>query len=282
MSFDANLNLIIPYDTALAAHQIYNNNHIYIQIGDNLEKIFQQVNFSYFDPSSHLNPAFDFRLALTCCFQFAESLPDSSVTLATMKRIDWKYALFLSKSHPGISIESLCNYRQSLCSSSKAIQEFGDLLIALGDFGLFEHSSSSWRDPRATLSIICQTNRISKVLEGMKSALGLVVSVAPEWVKGKISPHWYERYKTSPLSSPNFSQISDFQKYANQVGFDISKLLSALKKPDAPELESKREILFLTNLFQEDYLQNGDLIQWRNPGCANCLCHQQLIEGGHI
>lgn len=280
MSVDANLILNIPYETSLAAHQIYSNYNVYLQIGDKLENIFDQIDISLLDPFSQLNSDFVFRLALACAFQFAESLPDSSTSIATMKRMDWKYALFLPKNHPGISINSLCEFRQRLCSSSTALQEFGNLLEILGDFGLFPPSNTPRIDPNETLSIICQTNRLFSVQEGMKSALGLIVSIAPEWVKGQVSPHWYERYKTGPLMSLDLSQISEFQTYANRVGSDIFTLLTALKMGDAPDLIAKAEIRHLTHLFNEQYLQNGDIIEWRTPGCANCLCNHQMVEGG--
>lgn len=282
MNVEPNLIFNIPHETSLAAHQIYYNNHIYLQIGDNLESILNQIDISLLDSSSQMNSEIVFRLALASAFQFAESLPDSSASNATMKRMDWKYALFLPISHPGISSNSLCDFRQRLCSSSSALQEFGNLLENLGDFGLFSPSNSPWFDPKATLSMICQTNRLFSVLEGMKSALGLVVSIAPEWVKGQVAPHWYQRYKTGPLSSLDLSQKSEIQMYANRVGSDIFALLTALKKTDAPDLETKVEIRHLSYLFNDQYFQNGDIIEWRTPGCANCLCNPQTVEGGHI
>lgn len=282
MGVDANLILNIPYETSLAAHQIYSNNHTYLQIGDNLKNIFNQMDISLLDPSSQMNSEIVCRLALAGAFQFAESLPDSSASSATMKRMDWKYALFLPISHPGISGNSLCEFRQSLCSSSTALQEFGNLLKILGDFNLFPQTTSPWLDPKATLSMICQTNRLFSVLDGMKSALSLVVSIAPEWVKGQVSPHWYERYKTGPLRSLDLSQTSEFQTYANRVGSDIFALLTALKKTDAPDLDTKVEIRHLSHLFIEQYFQNGDIIEWRTPDCANCLCNPQSVEGGHL
>lgn len=281
MSVGANLVVNIPYETSLAAHQIYSNNHIYLQIGDRLENIFNQIDISLLDPSSQMNRDIVFRLALAGAFQFAESLPDSSASSATMKRMDWKYALFLPISHPGISINSLCDFRQSLCSSSTALQEFGNLLKILGDFGLFVPTAKPWLDPKATLSLICQRNRLFIVQEGMKSALSMVVSIAPEWVKGQVSPHWYQRYKTGSLSSLDLSQTSEIQTYANRVGSDIFALLTALKISNAPDLDAKAEIRHLSHLFQEQYLQNGDFIQWRAPGCANCSCNHQMVEGGH-
>lgn len=282
MSVDADLVLNIPYETSLAAHQIYNNNQIYLQIGDNLKHIFSQIDIQTLDTTSHIKRDIVFRLALTCAFQFAESLPDSSASSATMKRIDWKYALFLPINHPGISINSLCDFRKSLCSSSSALQELGYLLEILGDFGLFPPSTDPWIDPKDTLSKICQINLLFSVLGGFKSALGLVVSIAPEWVKGQVSPHWYQRYKTGPLNSLELSQKSEIQTFANRVGSDIFALLTALKKTDAPDFSNKAEIQHLTHLFNQHYFQNGTNIEWRGSGCINCLCNQGIVKGGRL
>ncbi len=282
MSIGVNQVFNIPYETSLSAHQIYGNNHIYLKIGDNLEKIYNKIEVSFLDPSSQMTGDNAFRVALACAFQFAESLPDSSTANATMKRVDWKYALFLPISHPGFSVISLSNFRQRLCSSSKAIQAFGNLLIELEGLGLFASSHIHSLDPRLALSVICQTNRLFDLMDGMKAALGLIASIAPEWVKGQVSPHWYQRYKTGPLRSLDFSQLSDFQIHAERMGSDIFALLTSLKKTDAPDLNSTIEIKKLNSLFQAQYQLNGETIQWRSSGCPDCLHNLKVSEGGFM
>lgn len=267
----------IPDETIHEASQIFSINNPYLMVGDNLNQIIDDINLQLLNPSLDSDFQATFRLSLITAFQYIEALSDRQALEAIRKRIDWKYALFLPINHPGISGNSLCDFRQSLCFSSKALEEFGNLLEILGDFGFFTASSSPWLNPKETLLMICQTNRVFNVVRGMKSALGLVVSIAPEWVKGQVSPHWYQRYKTGPLRRQDISQIPDFQTYANQIGSDIFALLTALNKGDAPDLSTKAEIRHLTRLFQEYYFQNGDIIQWRAPGCANCVCNNQFF-----
>ncbi|MBE0687202.1 MAG: hypothetical protein IH585_14525, partial [Anaerolineaceae bacterium] len=139
MSIGSNLVLNIPYETSLAAHQMYNAQNNYLRIGDRLESIAEKIHLSLFDSTSILDQLTIFLLALASSFQYAELLPDSLASNASLKRMDWKYALYLPANHPGIHKNVLCNFRQGLHSSSKAIHEFGKLLQIVSEFGLFQN-----------------------------------------------------------------------------------------------------------------------------------------------
>ena len=66
----------VPAETATAARKIYNIQHIYLRIGDELDSILQGIDLAQLDPSASLNSDAVYRLALVTAFQYAELLPD--------------------------------------------------------------------------------------------------------------------------------------------------------------------------------------------------------------
>lgn len=282
MNFGDKLELNIPSETSLAAHQMYNAQNNYLRIGDSLERIADQIQLSHFDSTSILDLLTIFRLALASSFQYAELLPDSLASNASLKRLDWKYALYLPANHPGIHKNALCNFRQGLHSSSKAILEFGKLLQIVSEFGLFQNLKNHSLDPDEVISIICQINRINKLQSAMKAGLSLISSLDPDWLAGHVSPHWFNRYKTGPLISVDYFDPADLQTYADRIGADMFSLLSAIEKLDRPELESRAEIQALERLFQNQYMNDGEKLCWKNHGCVSCVSNDLKVEGGKL
>lgn len=282
MNFGVKLELNIPTETSLAARQIYNPQNIYLRIGDYLESIADQIHLSLFDSTSILDQQSIYRLALASSFQYAELLPDSLAANASLKRLDWKYALFLPANHPGIQKKSLCNFRQGLHSSSEAINEFGQLLRILSEFGLFKNLKKHSLNPDQVISIICLINRIHKLQTAMKAGLSLISSLEPDWLAGHVSPHWFSRYKTGPLFSVDFFDPADLQTYADQVGADMFSLISKIKEFNSPGLASRTEIQALDRLFQNQYMYDGEKICWKNHGCVNCISNDLKVEGGYL
>jgi hypothetical protein len=282
MNFGVKLELNIPSETSLAAHQVYNPQNIYLSIGDYLQSIADQIHLSLIDSTSILDLNTIFRLALASSFQYAELLPDSLAANASLKRLDWKYALYLPVNHPGIHKNALCDFRQGLHSSSEAIHEFGKLLQILSEFGLFKNLKNYSLDPDQIISIICLINRINKLQTAMKAGLSLISSLKPDWLAGHVSPHWFNRYKTGPLISVEYFDPADLQKYADQIGEDLYSLLSKIKEFDCPELATRMEIQSLNRLFKNQYISDGEKIGWKNHGCVNCVCDDLKVEGGHL
>ena len=250
MNFGDKLELKIPSETSMAAHQMYNPQNIYLRIGDCLASIADQIQFSLFDSTSILDQQSIFRLGLASSFQYAELLPDSLASNASLKRLDWKYALYLPANHPGIHKNALCNFRQGLHSSSKAIDEFGKLLQIVSEFGLFQNLKN--------------------------------YSLDPDWLAGHVSPHWFNRYKTGPLISADYFDPADLQTFADRIGADMFSLLSKIKEFDCPELPSRTEIQALDRLIQNQYMNDGEKLCWKNHGCVNCVRNDLKVEGGYL
>ncbi|MDO9086611.1 MAG: hypothetical protein Q7U53_10425 [Anaerolineaceae bacterium] len=261
----------IPNETAQAAHQLFSNNNRYLQIGDCLESIVNQIDLALLDPSSIADKEFVFRLALTSAFQYAELLPDSLASLATMKRIDWKYALYLPTNHPGINKTALCKFRQLLYTSEKALSEFRHLLRILTEFGIFSHLKDQSLNPKDIISVICQINRLSRLQEALKVGISLVSAVAPDWLASNVASHWFARYRTGQMDLIDPCDYYNLKYFAEKTGTDIFLFLQVLHKKDSPDLLNRSEIQYLSQLFKQQYLQDGEILRWKDSGCINCI-----------
>lgn len=265
----------IPPETKRAARSLYNLQHVYLRIGDQLPSIYDQIDVTRIDPSSKLDGDPAIRLALASAFQLAEGLPDALAADATLRRMDWKYALYLPVRHPGISEIALCEFRQGLFSSPSALNEFGALLSTLDKFGLFDRSTHTEEEPGTALNGICQVSRLYQLQLAMKAALVLLVTEAPEWLLAHVSPHWYERYKTDRLTQFAYSDWETMEEDAIRIGRDIQHLLNALKDQSMSELSERVEIRKIAHLMKDNFENPDNQIRWLVPACANCICRSQ-------
>lgn len=271
MKSSSGLVVNIPNETSQAARQLVSNNNRYLQIGDSLESIVNQIDLTLLDPSSIEDNEIVFRLALTSAFQYSELLPDSLASLATMKRIDWKYALYLPTNHPGINKKALCKFRQLLYTSDKALSEIGHLFLILADFGIFSHLQNHSANPIDIISVICQKNRLSRLQDALKVGISLVSAAAPDWLASHVASHWFARYRPGQKNMVDPCDYNNLKIFAEKTGADIFLFLQVLHKKDSPELLNRSEIQYLSQLFQQQYLQDGEILRWKDSGCINCI-----------
>ncbi len=193
-----------------------------------------------------------------------------------MRRLDWKYALFLPVNHPGIPSAALCDFRQSLHSSRLGRREFGSLFEGLVQAGLstrlpdISAGADQIQCPVHILTTVCTITRLHRLHLAMKMALGVLSSTRPDWLRTVLLPHWYERYKSGQLYQSIHSDLNDPMKEVNALGADIRRLLVALQRPEAGELSTLPEIRSLVRLWEEQYQQGPDGFSWRGSGCGNC------------
>lgn len=261
----------VPAETATAARKIYNIQHIYLRIGDELEAILAGVDLGQLDPSASLNSEAVYRLALVTAFQYAELLPDPLAEQATTRRMDWKYALRLPIQHPGVAEAALCQFRQNLFSFSNSAKEYSRLLAALGQCGLFAKSASQSLGAAQVLTTVCKITRLYWLNQGMRDALSALAAIAPEWLSEVALPHWYEHYKPGHKGAAQFqAMFSDPLQEANTLGADASRLLNALRQQKSFETAHLEEINQLSRLVEKQYLPNNGSVHWRMPGCLGC------------
>jgi hypothetical protein len=269
----------IPNETSVAARNLYNVQHIYLRIGDQMDAILSRVNVGLFDSTSSMNQTSLSRLALTSAFQLAEGLSDVQAAQSTYQRLDWKYALCLPIKHPGISEYELCRFRQGLYMSLVGQRQFSVLLAELRRVGLFPRSTAPLLDTQGALDRICQITLLYTLDLAIKEALGMLVATAPDWLLGHVSPHWYERYSTRRVNPGHRYAAEDLQVEANRLGTDVLHLLAALQQEDSGDLAQKRETKTLNRLFQAQFTSSDDVVQWEPVNCADCSFYYPISGG---
>lgn len=257
----------VPAETATAARKIYNIQHIYLRIGDQLESVLAGIDLPRLDPSASLSGEATWRLALVTAFQYAEQLPDSLAEQATLKRLDWKYALRLPIQHPGISAAVLCPFRQNLFAFPTSAREFTRLLGALGQAGLFSRSASQALTAADVLAGVCNLTRLHWLNQGMRDALSALAAAAPQELREAALPHWYERYKKSEAVPANPESPA---QEVNLLGADALRLLQHVQQRKIAGFNRLFEIENLSRLFKEHYQYLDGEIHWRMPGCLGC------------
>lgn len=260
---------LIPVETFQAARKIYNLRHIYVRIGDHIPSILARLNLPDLDPSFRLDHDFIVRLALAASFQFAEFLPDMAASEATARRMDWKYALYLPIDFPGIPADAIREFRQNVCSAEKGVQAFGILLNQLTEFGLFPRVRSRPLDPVEALTGLCQINWIDQLDQAMRNALGLLVSLDPEWLRNNALPHWYERFQSQRSSLSYPLDPSQLAAKANSLTGDIAHLLALLSERENPDLVLEDDIRALRRLINKQSIPSGAGSCWPESGCFN-------------
>ena len=257
----------IPAETFQAARKVYHIEHVYLSIGDHLGEILTKVAIPKLDPSACLNPEMISRLALVTAFQYAERIPDELAAQATLKRMDWKYALHLPVQHPGIAAIALCQYRQNLYSSTMAMGEFSNLLESLGGLGLYAKLTIKALDPGEVIIDICNINHLYQLARTMKAALSLLISLDPDWLRVNALPQWYIRYQTDRLGQSVDWDNNQLVNEIRTIEGDINYIHDLLCKSDFP-IDKHIELVNLFNLW-EILQRKGSISGSTEPWCAN-------------
>ncbi len=267
----------IPLETYTAARKVYNIQHVYLRIGDQLNQILNGIEISLLDPSASINYPLLFRLALVTAFQYAESLPDPLAVEAVRQRMDWKYALYMPVNFPGIPASALCGFRANLFLSPKGQREYEALLKRLAEMGLLARKPVQPEDSLHVFTYLCALTRLYWLNQGMRAALSMLGTAVPDWLRAAAPPHWYEQYKKDLPDRPGaFLRGGSLEEEANRTGADVFQLLEAVRSELPEEIWGRLEMRNLKIRVEEQFARQQDQIVWQPPGCGNCLCNYPL------
>ncbi len=128
--------------------------------------------------------------------------------------------------------------------------------------GLLKARGKQRTDSTHVLAAIRTLNRLECVGETLRAALKGVASIAPEWLRERAAPEWFDRYSTRIEESRLPKGKETRTLYAERLGADGSQLLSALYDPSAPVFLCKLpavQTLRQTWVFQY-YSEEGQLL----------------------
>src|SRR5258708_39369652 len=127
--------------------------------------------------------------------QYAEGLTDRQAADAVRTSIDWKYALSLELTDPGIDFSLLSEFRSRLLAHGAEHRVFDLLLAQFRERGWIKGRGRQRTDSTHVLAAIRTMNRLECVGETMRHALDTVAVVAPAWLRVQMQPEWQERYE---------------------------------------------------------------------------------------
>jgi len=260
----------VPTETARAARSVFGRSNFYLATGDQVNSLFSGIILE--DPHGriHKPSRSQAMLYLITIFQYVETLPDNSAADALRLRTDWKYALHLPLTYPGLSASSFCEFRRWLQSDRAGEQTLQTLLTRLSEVKLVTGKPCFSLPSSEIVRKVCFLNRLAMVWDSIGDVLGVLAGKQPEWLRKVNLPHWYERYgnhqKTINLAA-NYSELVDI---AQSIGADGDHLLKAITDAQDPALANLPEILAMKQIWKDQYLSGEGKISWRKDACAYC------------
>jgi len=285
MSLREPIDYAIPEQTAEVARAAFPHGTPIMRMRDALGALYFNRDFAHLyhaEGAPALSPA---RLALITVFQFAEGLSDAQAALSVSGRIDWKYALALPLTDPGIDPTVLVDFRSRLIEGQAEWVLFETLLTRFTADGLLVKRGRQRTDATHVLAAIRTLGRLECVGESLRQALNAVAETAPLWLRRWAPPTWFARY-ADRFDDYRLPEAKDKRTaLAEQIGQDGRELLQQLEAPDAPaDLDALPAVRVLRRVWlQQFYATPADQpIRWRAatdlPPSAQLICSPYDVD----
>lgn len=182
-------------------------------------------------------------------------------------RIDWKYALALESTDPGVAASVLSEFRQRLITGSAETLLFTTLLASIREHGLSNARGKQRTDSTHVLAAVRVLNRLMCVGEALRQALNALATLAPDWLFAHSDPDWFDRYRQRLEAFRLPTSKSDRIALANLIGGDGRTLLEAVYALSAPTF--LRELPAVTTrrqmwIQQSSTGERSEAVRWRD------------------
>ncbi len=184
----------VPEETRRVAQAAFRKGTLCMRIADALGSVYQDSQFASLFPRRGQPAAAPGRLALAVVLQFVENLSDREAADAVRGRIDWKYALGLALTDPGLDHTVLSEFRTRLVTGDAGLLLLDSLLQRLQEQGLVKARGRQRTDSTHVLAAVRTLNRLERVGETLRAALNELAALAPDWLQGMAPAVWYGRY----------------------------------------------------------------------------------------
>jgi len=243
----------MPPETARAAHAILGRSNLYVQFGEHLETILENVQLTYLW-EKEVDPQKDIAiLALITFFQFVEGLTDVQAADAVRTRTDWKFALHLPLI-PGIFHENiLCEFRHRVFLADISREELQQLLDRLLVFTPSPYNSFQKPNALELVSLVCSLNRLDRAQQAMQQALEILAAKFPSWLRKVALPHWYGRYNHITPRLEVAVLLGQQRFLMDEIGADIHHLLEKIYQSGSHELSELHEVKTLDQLWSQQF-----------------------------
>lgn len=247
----------IPAETSQIVRKAFPQGHKYLQMRDVLGTIYTDDVFADLYPSDGQPAIRPWRLALVTVMQFSEELTDRQAAEAVRDRLTWKYGLSLSLTDTGFDHSVLCEFRQRLLNHDAAQRLLNVFLSHLSAKGWLKARGKQRTDSTHILSAVRRLNQLELVHETLRYALNELAIAAPDWLRNRVNPNWFEAYsqRTSNYLLPK--KASDRQAWASQVGADGYYLLRHIYDNNClPHLKDLMALQILRMVWIQHFYEN--------------------------
>jgi transposase len=251
-----------PIDNPQATKDVFITN-LNRAIGDQLDSVLNEMDFSSLKMSAGKSPASMALLAMVTVMQYVEELPDSQAAEATGMRMDWKYALHLPVHFPGLEAEVLEEFRNQLKGNPKGRQVFQLLLDRLAQAGLLGCRGLQKARTADVLAAVGALSRLAALIEATSLAIEALAANQTEWLRANALPHWYRRYTKETRVYPLPQLEKKQEALANEIGADIFHLLAAIDQACRPEIAGLPEVRRLRQVWRQQFEPGETLPRWR-------------------
>lgn len=234
--------LPIPKETARRARATFSRNNFYIQTGENLISILEDIKPEYLLDAGILLPQIT-------VFQFLEGLTDVQAIDAVRMRIDWKFALHLPSYSPVFHESELCKFRQKILNNTSYQQEFEILVDRLIPFNPPQAEKLQIYKNSEMVSMVCLINRLGQVHEAMGQAIEALVRRFPEWLRMIALPHWYGRYNHTVPSFDLAATLGQQELFIQEIITDIHYLVEEKQRSGSEEINELHELKWLERIW---------------------------------
>ena len=256
----------VPEETARVARAAFPKGTPFLRLRDELGVIYRDEMFADLFPTRGQPATAPWRLALVSVFQYVEGLSDRQAAEAVRSRIDWKYGLGLELADPGFDFSVLSEFRRRLVDGECGSVLLDAMLVRLRECGLLKERGQQRTDATHVLAAVRQVNRLEMIGETLRAALNALAGIAPDWLRGQVTPDWFERYSVRVEMSRLPKDATARQALADVMGADGHALLAAVYSPAAPvSLRDLAAVQTLRLTWIQQFLIEGDRVRLRQP-----------------
>ena len=239
----------VPEETAEVARKAFPKGNVYLQMRDMFGSIYTDDEFADLYPRDGQSAISPWRLALVTVMQYAENLSDRQAADAVRDRIAWKYALSLELRDAGFDYSVLSEFRTRLLEGNAGQRLLDRMLEQFQTYGLLKAGGQQRTDSTHVLAAVRELNRLENVGETLRHALNSLTVVAPDWLRGQVTPDWFERYskRVEQYRLPKSKQKQE--ELAEIIGQDGYFLLDAIDTSESmswlraiPAVETLRQV----------------------------------------
>jgi transposase len=254
----------IPEETQRVARAAFPKGTLCLRIADAVGAIYDDRQFAGLFPRRGQPAEAPARFALATVLQFVEGLSDRRAADAVRGRIDWKYALGLELTDPGVDHTVLSEFRTRLVRGQAEHVLLDTLLERVRALGFLKSRGRQRTDSTHVLAAVRMLNRLERVGETLRATLNVLAVVAPEWVRRVAEPPWFARYGSRVENYALPKTEAARKELAQPIGVDGQRLLHAMDA--ATDQEWLRQVPAVgtrRRLWGEQYIEAGATLRWR-------------------